>query len=150
MVTQATVSLFIAAPPAVVWAWVGDITKHADWSPKPYRVELVSGELNAAGSRYRSVGWVPPNDGEHENDVQLIEVVPERSLVLHATESSGTFTNSFHLAPTVEGTDVTYHLAFPRMTGVAALMVAILFPIVGKSDIRKRMQLLKGKAESSV
>ena len=63
MTVQDTVTTTIQAPPEAVWRWVADITRHADWSPKPYRVELVSGDLNAVGSRYRSVGWVPPNDG---------------------------------------------------------------------------------------
>jgi uncharacterized protein YndB with AHSA1/START domain len=147
MSTQAVSSISIAAPPEAVWPWIGQIERHADWSPKQYRVELVSGEPDSVGSRYRSVGWVP-GEREHKMDVVLTEVVPGERFVLHATDQQGTFTNSFDLRRTDEGTEVTYHIVFPPMRGAAALLVPLLFPLVGKSDIRKRMKLLKAKVES--
>ena len=149
MATKGTVSVTVAAPPERVWPWVADIAKHAQWSPKPYRVELVSGEPNAVGSRYRSVGWVPPNDGNHENDVEITQVQPMTRFALQATDENGTFANTFDLKAVDGGTDVTFLIVFPQMKGMSALMVPILFPLVGMSDIRKRMQLLKTTVESS-
>ena len=149
MATTGTVSVTIAAPPERVWPWIADITKHAEWSPKPYRVELVSGEPNAVGSHYRSVGWVPPNDGNHENDVEITQVVPMTRVALEATDQSGTFTNTFDLKAVGSSTEVTFLIVFPQMKGMSAIMVPILFPLVGMSDIKKRMQLLKQKAEST-
>jgi hypothetical protein len=35
------------------------------------------------------------------------------------------------------------------MKGVARVVVPLLFPLVGKPDIRKRMKLLKTKVEST-
>lgn len=148
MTTQATSTIEIRATPEAVWPWIGQLGKHAEWSPKPYSVEHVSGDLDAAGSRYRSVGWVP-GEKEHVMDVVLTEVVPAQRLVLHADDQQGTFTNTFDLRPTATGTEVTFHIVFPPMKGMAAVLVPVLFPIVGKSDIRKRMQLLKAKVESS-
>lgn len=149
MTTQGTVSVTISAPPEAVWPWVADITKHSEWSPKPYRVELVSGDLNGVGSHYRSVGWVPPNDANHENDVEITEVVPTSRFALHATDSNGTFMNTFDLTPAGSGTEVTFHIVFPEMKGLSAIIVPILFPLVGKTDINKRMQLLKHKVETA-
>lgn len=149
MTTQDTVSATIQAPVESVWSWVADITKHADWSPKPYRVELVSGDLNAVGSRYRSVGWVPPNDGDHANDVEITEVVPMSRFALTGTDKSGTFASTFDLASVDGGTQVTFHIEFPPMKGLNAVMVPLLFPIVAKPDFRKRMELLKQKVESA-
>ncbi len=149
MATKGTVAVTIAAPPETVWPWIADVTKHADWSPKAYRVELVSGEPNAAGSRYRSVGWVPPNDSNHENDVEITQVVPMTHFALDATDSNGTFVNTFDLKAVDGGTEVTFVIAFPQMKGMNAIMVPILFPLVGMSDIKKRMQLLKQKVEST-
>jgi uncharacterized protein YndB with AHSA1/START domain len=149
MTTQASVSITIQAPPEVVWPWVSDITRHGEWSPKPYRVELVSGEPGAVGSHYRSVGWVPPNDGNHSNEVELTEVVPTSRFALTATDESGTFRSTYDLRPVGDGTEVTFHIEFPKMKGVSAVMVPLLFPIVAKPDFRKRMGLLKQKVEAA-
>ncbi len=149
MATKGTVSVTIAAPPENVWPWVADISKHAEWSPKPYRVELVSGEPNAVGSHYRSVGWVPPNDANHENDVEITQVTPMTRFALDATDSNGTFANIFDLKTVDEGTEVTFQIVFPQMKGMPAIMVPFLFPIVGISDLKKRMKLLKQRVEST-
>jgi uncharacterized protein YndB with AHSA1/START domain len=149
MATKGTVTVTIAAPPENVWPWIADVTKHTEWSPKPYRVELVSGEPNAVGSRYRSVGWVPPNDNNHANDVEITQVVPMTRFALDATDSNGTFVNTFDLRSVAAGTEVTFLIVFPQMKGMSAIMVPILFPLVGMSDIKKRMQLLKQKVEST-
>jgi uncharacterized protein YndB with AHSA1/START domain len=149
MTTQGTVSVTIEAPPESVWPWVADISRHSEWSPRPYRVVLVSGEPNAVGSRYRSVGWVPPNDGNHGNDVEITQVVPMTRFALDATDDSGTFANTFDLQPAGAGTAVTFRVVFPKMKGISAIMVPVLFPLVGMSDIKKRMQLLKQTVEST-
>jgi uncharacterized protein YndB with AHSA1/START domain len=146
--TQAVAKIAIDAPPEQVWPWIAQIEKHAEWSPKPYKVELVSGAPDAVGSTYRSVGWVP-NEKEHKMDVHLTEVVPFERFALSADDEQGTFTNTYDLRKTDRGTDVTYLLVFPPMKGVAKLVVPILFPLVGKADIRKRMKMLKAKVESS-
>jgi uncharacterized protein YndB with AHSA1/START domain len=149
MTTQGTVSTMIHASPEAIWPWVSDITRHAEWSPKPYRVELVSGEPNAVGSRYRSVGWVPPNDGNHSNDVEITEVVPTSRFALNASDASGTFVNTFDLKPVDGGTEVTFHIVFPAMKGFNAVMVPLAFPFVAKPDFRKRLALLKQKVEAA-
>ncbi len=148
MATRGTVSTTIQAPPEAVWPWVADLGKHAEWSPKPYRVELVSGDPGTVGARYHSVGWVPPNDGNHENDVEITESTPYTRFALHATDENGTFSNTFELTPAGTGTEVSFTLVFPEMSGLAKVMVPILFPLVGKRDITKRMALLKAAVES--
>ncbi|MGB8652765.1 MAG: SRPBCC family protein [Mycobacteriales bacterium] len=149
MTTSGTFTTTIQAPPDRVWTWIGHLDKHAEWSPKPYQVELVSGQPDAVGSRYRSVGWIP-GDKHHHNDVEITEVVPAEHLVLRASEKLGTFRNTYELRPAGGGTEVTYRLEFPPLKGMSAVMVPVLFPLVGKRDIRKRMGLLKEKAEAGV
>ncbi len=136
----------IDAPPAAVWPWIGQIEKHAEWSPKPYTAELVSGEPGAVGSRYRSVGWVP-GDKNHANDVTIVEMVPEKRLELRSDDPQGSFKNAYTLKPVGNGTEVTYEIVFPEMGGVMKLMLPVLFPLIAKTDIRKRLDLLKQKAE---
>ena len=47
--TSGSFTVTIDAKPEVVWPWVADLSKHADWSPKPYRIEWLEGEPNAVG-----------------------------------------------------------------------------------------------------
>ena len=148
MTTQGTETVTIQASPETVWPWIVNLDKHADWSPKSYRVELLSGEAGAVGARYRSFGVVP-GDKDHENEVEITEVVPERRLVLTARDENGAFTNTLTLTPSGTGTLVSFQLTFPPMKGMAKFLVPILFPTVGKGDMRKRMALLKATVEST-
>ena len=148
MTTHAVSSIEIDAPIDAVWPWIGQIERHATWSPKPYTVELISGDPDTVGSTYRSVGWVP-GEKEHPMEVVLTEVVPGQRFALRADDEQGTFMNSYDLKRTDRGTEVTYNLVFPPMKGIAAILVPVLFPLVGKADIRKRMKLLKAKVESA-
>src|SRR3954469_7906532 len=103
----------IDAPPTAVWPWIGQLEKHADWSPKTYKAELVSGEPGAVGSRYRSVGWVP-GDKQHSKDVTIVEMVPEQRLELRSDDPQGSFKNAYTLRPVGAGTEVTYEIVFPE------------------------------------
>lgn len=147
MTTQGTFTVTVAAPPEKVWPWIADLTKHPQYSPKPYEVELVSGETGKVGTRYRSVGAIP-NDKHHSNEVEVVESVPNERFVLRADDALGPFMNTYVLRPSGSGTELTYTMVFPPLTGAAALAVPVLFPLVGKRDIRKRLQLLKARVES--
>jgi uncharacterized protein YndB with AHSA1/START domain len=148
MPTQGSFPVTIAAPPEQVWPWISDLSKHPQWSPKPYRVELTSGAAGAVGAHYRSVGWIP-GDKDHGNDVEITEVVPNQRFAFTATDEQGVFRNSYTLTGSgASSTKVVFDLMFPRMRGMTALAVPVLFPLVGKPDIRKRMQLLKSAVEA--
>jgi uncharacterized protein YndB with AHSA1/START domain len=148
MTTQGSRTVTIAAAPEAVWPWIAHVDKHGEWSPRPYRVERLSGEANEVGSRYRSIGWVP-GDKSHSNEFEITESSPYTRFALRADDPMGPFQNSYDLKPTGDGTEVTYRIAFPPLKGMAAMMVPILFPLVGMKDIRKRMDLQKAKAEGS-
>jgi uncharacterized protein YndB with AHSA1/START domain len=146
--TQGEFSVTIAAPPETVWPWVSQLDKHVEWSPKDYSVEWISGEPNAVGSRYRSVGWIPGNKN-NVNEGEITEVIPNQRLALRADDKEGPFQNTYVLKPSGDGTEVTYTLVFPKMKGVMAAMVPFAFVMFGKPDIRKRMAMLKVAVETS-
>jgi uncharacterized protein YndB with AHSA1/START domain len=148
MTVQGTARATIQAPPEVVWPWIANLDKHSEYSPKPYRVELVSGEPGAVGSRYKSVGAIP-GDKNHENSVEVTESVPNSRFALRAEDSMGAFNSTYDLRPVDGGTEVTFTLVFPKMSGLPGVMAPLLFPIVGQRDINKRMALLKTKVESA-
>ena len=144
---QVLVSQLINAPIDAVWPWVSDITKHSQWSPKPYSVELVSGISGTVGSKYRSIGFVPPAEKNHQNEVVLTEIVPNTKVVFTAHDSNGYFLNTFKLETVGSGTLVTFQHDFPKMKGVARILLPILLPLTGKKDATIRLGLLKARAE---
>ena len=147
MATRGLETVHIDAAPEAVWPWVADLERHSDWSPKPYRAELVDGAAGAVGSRYRSVGEIP-NDKHHENEVELLEVVPNERLVLRAVDPQGQYLSTYRLSPRADGTEVEFELVFEQVHGVAKLLLPIIFPLVGKKDLAARMVLLKQKVEA--
>lgn len=144
---QLLASQLINAPIKAVWPWVADITKHSQWSPKPFSVELVSGELGAVGSKYRSSGFIPPATKNHENDVELTEIVPDSKVVFRSHDKNGYFTTSYKFETVSGGTLVTFQHDFPKMVGAARILLPLLLPLTGKKDAMTRLGMLKNKAE---
>jgi uncharacterized protein YndB with AHSA1/START domain len=138
----------IDAPPERVWPWVADLGKHAEWSPEPYTVEWTQGEPNAEGSRFRSVGAIP-GDKHHANEGEVVESTRPERFALSSSDKQGTYSNVITLTPDGERTKVTLRLEFVQMHGMAALLLPLVFPLVGKKVGRARMALLKEKVEAS-
>ena len=146
---QVIASQLINAPIDAVWPWVSDITKHSKWSPKPYSVELVSGTSGTVGSKYRSVGFVPPADKNHQNEVVLTEITPNSKVVFTAHDANGYFLNTFKLESVGQSTLVTFQHDFPKMKGPARILLPLLLPLTGKRDAGVRLGLLKARAEGN-
>lgn len=147
MTVQGQFPVTINASLDAVWPWVADLERHGEWSPKPYKLELVSGDPGTVGSKYRSTGYIP-GDSNHANDVIITEVVPNQRFALDASDDNGVYHNTYDFRAVDGGTEVTFTLVFPEMKGATKYLLPVLFPLVGKADIRKRMSLLKAKAES--
>lgn len=103
MAVQETFTITIAATPEQVWPWIVDVSKHGEYSPRPFQAELSSGEIGKVGSRYRSVGWIP-NEKHHANEVEVTEAVPHERVVLSAADPLGIFTNTYVLRVVEAGT----------------------------------------------
>ena len=145
--TEGVFTVSIAAPPEKVWPWISDLSTHPQWSPKPYSVAWISGEPNQVGSRYRSVGAIPM-DKDHQNEGEITERVEPTRFALKANDSGGWFIDEFDLKAVGDGaTEVSFTLTFPKMKGMNAILAPIAFPLVGRSDINKRLNMLKEKAE---
>ena len=145
--SSASFPIQVDADAATIWPWIVDLSKHAVWSPSPYRVELVSGAIGEVGARYRSVGRVP-GDANHANDVEVTSVTELRHFGFVARDEMGEFTNTFDLREGDGGTEVVFTMDSPPMTGFKALLFPIAFPLVVKPDVRKRMRMLKATVEA--
>jgi uncharacterized protein YndB with AHSA1/START domain len=147
-VTSGEASVTIQAPSEQIWPWVADVAKHSEWSPKPFSVEWVSGDPNALGSRYRSLGWIP-GEKEHSNEGEVVENRPFERFALRSSDKQGSYANTFTLETVGDATKVTLRLEFLKINGIYAVLIPIVFPFVGKVSNRKRMVLLKAKVEGS-
>ena len=72
------VATTVAAPPEVVWAFVGDPTRALHYMAGITRFEVVSGEPTGVGARYRVL--IRVGSAEVGSLVEVVESVPAREL----------------------------------------------------------------------
>jgi uncharacterized protein YndB with AHSA1/START domain len=113
MPASPTWTVTINATPDKVWPLIATLERHADWSPKPYSVEWLSGEPNAVGSTFRSVGWVP-NDKAHAMEGRVSVSEPQKVLEVVSHDDKQQRTNRYDLAPSGTQTTVTKTMAGPE------------------------------------
>src|SRR4051794_4718483 len=92
-----TWTVSVDRPQEQVFDYLADVKRHGDWSPKPYRVEDVTGDPVGVGTKFVSYGWIP-GDKEHRNDCEVTAFNRPDSLVIRANEKGGEFINTFRLA----------------------------------------------------
>jgi uncharacterized protein YndB with AHSA1/START domain len=142
-----TWTVTIDASPENVWPWVGNLEKHADWSPRPYRVEWVSGEPNAVGSTFRSFGRVP-NDKDHAMEGRVSVSEPLKVFEVTTHDDKQQWTNRFELAPSGAGTTVTKTMEGPESFLLKAMYEVALVLFVRRA-VQKGLDMLKARAEGS-
>jgi hypothetical protein len=64
-------TVVVQRPQQEVFDYLTQVSRHGEWSPKPWRVEGDPGAL-IQGSKFTSYGWVP-GDKEHRNEVEVTE-----------------------------------------------------------------------------
>jgi uncharacterized protein YndB with AHSA1/START domain len=73
--------------PEDVWAYLTDFSRHAEWSPKPWKMDSLTEGPVRVGSKFRSTGWVP-RDPNHVNDVEITAMDPPRRLAFSSVEKA--------------------------------------------------------------
>lgn len=141
-----TWTVTIDATPERVWPWIGDLEKHADWSPKPFHVEWLSGEPNAVGSTFRSVGWVP-NDKNHSMEGRVSASEPHKVFEVVSHDDKQEWTNRYELVPSGAQTAVTKTMAGPPLTGVQKAIYAVALAVFVRGAVQNGMDMLKAKVE---
>jgi uncharacterized protein YndB with AHSA1/START domain len=131
------------------FAYLLDVSKHGEWSPKPFTVEGLSAGPVTQGATFTSYGVIP-GDKHHRNDVVVTEVVPGERLVLEATEPDGAkFVNTFTVTSSGAGCRVEKSMDFPTPRGA----LGVVFPLLMRAYIRpqgqKGMNTLKANVEKS-
>jgi uncharacterized protein YndB with AHSA1/START domain len=144
---QIRTAVRVERPAEQVFDYLVDVTKHADWSPKPYRAEGVTLPL-AVGSTFNSIGWIP-GDKDHHNHVEVTVVDPPKRFVLTSTEKGEQFINTFTLTPDGNATNVERVIDMPKPGG----FVGVIFPLAAagfvKPAVQKGLNMLKSRLESA-
>ncbi len=132
--------------PEEVFAYLTDLKRHAEWSPKPYSVEAISDGPMRVGSRFRSVGWLPRRP-QNENEIEVTALEPPSRFSFNAYDRGETFKNDFVLTARNGGTNVERIMDMPNPKGFVGVILPILFPLVVRRAIQKGMNLLKARVE---
>ena len=139
-------SVSINRSPADVFAYLSDVSKHAEWSPKPYRTEGTSGPVNV-GDTFASIGAIP-GDKNHRNEVTVTECSPPTRLVLDCREKDEHFVNTFELKPEGAGTLLTRTFDAPSPRFPLSLIFPLAMVAFIKPDVNKGLSNLKAKLEN--
>lgn len=127
--------------PDVVFAYLADVTKHGEWSPKPFRVEGASGAVKT-GDTFTSIGTLP-HEKNHRNDVKVTECSPPTRLQLDAEEKGEHFVNTFDLRADGGGTVLTRTMDAPTPGGLMGLAFPLIKAVFIKPDVQKGLNKLK-------
>ena len=143
---KAQCSVVVQRKPEEVFAYLADIRRHAEWSPKAYRVEGVDGPVGL-GTTFTSYGWVP-KDAEHRNDVEVTVFEPSSRLRFTAREKGEDFLSTYVLTPQGGATKVDKLLDMPKPPGVSGAFFPLVVGGFIKPATQKGMNMLKAKLEA--
>ena len=136
----------IARPPQEVFDHLADPRRHAEWSPKAYRVEgLADGPVHL-GSTFTSFGYVP-RDAEHRNEVEITKYEPPNEIEFTAMDRGEPFVNRYALTPEGSGTRVDRVMDMPRPGGLMGAVLPLFAAGFIKPAVGKGMGMLKANLE---
>jgi uncharacterized protein YndB with AHSA1/START domain len=141
----ANFSTTIDRAPDVVFDYVSDVSKHSEWSPKPFRVEGSPGRVKT-GDTFASVGTIP-GDKNHRNEVTVTECSPPRKLVLDSLEKDEHFINTFEFEAEGTGTRLTRIVDAPKPGFPLSVLFPLLMATFIRPDVEKGLRNLKDKLE---
>jgi uncharacterized protein YndB with AHSA1/START domain len=139
----------VKATPEQVWALVGDLPRHAEWSPKKYRASWLSGEPNAVGSTFESFGWLPGNAEHRMTGEVTVSEPPSRFAVKTMDQKNNAYVNTFVITPNGDMTTVEKIQDTPDPTGFMKVAFPIMNAVFVHGAQQKGMNMLKAKAEAA-
>jgi uncharacterized protein YndB with AHSA1/START domain len=143
-----TWTVTINATPEQVWALVADLDRQPEWSPKPFKVEWLSGEPNAVGSTFRSTGWLP-QDKQHamEGSVTINDPMNTFEVVTHDAKEE--WRNRYDVKASGSQTAVMKTMEGPPLSGAKKAVYSVILAVFVKGAVQKGMNMLKAEAEAS-
>jgi uncharacterized protein YndB with AHSA1/START domain len=119
--TPLRASLVISAKPEAVWALVGDVTQHPQWSADALEIQHIDGDTFR--SRANTKGRI------FTATLEVLLSVPERRLEFRAIDSTGTYLHRIDLASQGGGTLVTRRVEAEQLSLKQRLVSTAALPI---------------------
>jgi uncharacterized protein YndB with AHSA1/START domain len=133
--------------PEQVFAYIADMKRHGEWSPKAFSAEQLTEGPIGVGTRFRSVGWIP-RDPKHANEVEVTAYEAPRRFAFTAYDQGQEFRSDFTLTPQAGGTQVVRVTQMPSPPGVFGMVFPVFFSFFVKPAVQKGMNMLKDRAEA--
>jgi uncharacterized protein YndB with AHSA1/START domain len=143
-----TGTFVVQRPQQEVFEYLTQVTRHAEWSPKAFRVEGDPGPI-ALGSTWTSFGWIP-GDKNHRNEARVSEFSPPSRITWETTEEAqaGRFATTFVLTPEGSGTKVERIFEFPAPTGPVRMVWPLISAMIVKPGFNKGVSMLQQRLEA--
>lgn len=144
-----TYTVTINVTPDKVWAILGDMPRHAEWSPTAYRADKTTDGPASVGTVYETHGWLPGLGKDHLNTCTITAYDPEKRLAFDAVDPRGPVVpNDFVITATDGGTKVDRTMTLPKPTGFQGFMWPMIFPMLVKPAIQKNLERFKKLVET--
>jgi uncharacterized protein YndB with AHSA1/START domain len=146
----ATWTIHVNRSPEQAFAYMTDLSRHHEWSPKPFSIEPVDGDWAAkVGNRFRSKGWILGNP-QLEQVVEITRVEAPSRFAFTSTTRDDVTKNLFELTPEADGTRIVRTVEMGEYRGIGRVVFPIIFALVAKPGIQKGMNMLKEKLDRGV
>jgi uncharacterized protein YndB with AHSA1/START domain len=140
-----TVAVVIQCPPEKVFAYVADLSRHAEWAADPLQITaLTPGPVNL-GSRYRSTAQ--SHGLTFNSELRVTEYLPPERFAFGGADATGKFSHEFTFQPHPSGTRVTRRIQFTATLAQWLVFLLVLYP-VRLPSARRTLKLLKNRLEA--
>lgn len=132
----------VNAKPDVAFEYLTDVSKHAEWSPKGFRVDPAPALPLTPGTTFRTIGQIP-GDKQHVNDVEVTVVDVPRRLVLTCMDQGKCYVHQFDVTPSEDGARITRTCEAPSPKGFVRLIFPVIAALFIKPEVNKGMRMLQ-------
>ena len=145
-VLSSEVQIVVDRPPAQVFAYLADLSRHPEWALHKLTLRQTSPGPIGLGTTFDSVGvqvFLPLKD-----KVKVSEYVPNESFAYEAYGDLGDYLHYFRLQPEGEGTRIRYGVVFlngPLYKRLPAYPIWLTVPGKLRADLRR----IKARLETS-
>jgi uncharacterized protein YndB with AHSA1/START domain len=147
MAYNASYVVTIMAPPAKVFDYIADISRHGEWGSKDDNMKVTAEKPGppAVGSRYNAEGVLNGKVNASVDTITALE--PPKRLVFEAADSNSIFIHEFLVTPADGGTKVERNLTMSKGPFYFPIVLSIFKSTVVK-NYQGAMDNLKAKMEA--
>jgi uncharacterized protein YndB with AHSA1/START domain len=146
MAYSAGYAIDVKAPPATVFDYLADVSRHGEWGSADDHMKATAERTGApaVGSRYKAEGIL--NGKPNQSVVTITTLEPPKRLAFDAEDSNSVFHHEFTLSPSNGGTHVERHVTMTKGPFYFPLVLSIFKSTVQK-NYNGAMSNLKTKLE---